>query len=51
LAGNADRQGPEPKDHIADGDLAFFTTWCPAAPSIETLVAVEGPSVGDRGQF
>src|SRR5450631_1706879 len=28
--------------HIADGDLAFFTTWCPAATSIETLVAIEG---------
>jgi len=28
--------------HIADGDLAFFTTWCPAATAIETLVAVEG---------
>ena len=28
--------------HITDGDLAFFTTWCPAATSIETLVAVEG---------
>src|SRR5712671_5742651 len=27
---------------IADDDLAFFTTWCPAATSIETLVAVEG---------
>ena len=27
---------------IADGDLAFFTTWCPAATSIETLVEVEG---------
>jgi hypothetical protein len=26
---------------IADGDLAFFTTWCPAGTSIETLVAVE----------
>jgi hypothetical protein len=23
---------------MADGDLAFFTTWCPAATSIETLV-------------
>jgi hypothetical protein len=33
--------------HIADGDFAF-TTWCPAATSIETLVAVEG-QVGDRG--
>src|SRR6266851_1481189 len=28
--------------HVADGDLAFFTTWCPAGTSIETLVAVEG---------
>lgn len=28
--------------HIADGDRAFFTTWCPAGTSIETLVAVEG---------
>jgi hypothetical protein len=27
---------------IVDGDFAFFTTWCPAATSIETLVAVEG---------
>src|SRR5487761_1436814 len=27
---------------IANGDLAFFTTWCPAGTSIETLVAVEG---------
>ena len=27
---------------IADGDLAFFTTWCPAGTTIETLVAVEG---------
>jgi SRSO17 transposase len=28
--------------HIADGNLAFFTTWCPAGTTIETLVAVEG---------
>jgi SRSO17 transposase len=28
--------------HIADGDLALFTTWSPAGTSIETLVAVEG---------
>jgi SRSO17 transposase len=27
---------------IADDDLAFFTTWCPAGTAIETLVAVEG---------
>ena len=28
--------------NIADGDLAFFSTWCPAGTSIATLVAVEG---------
>jgi len=28
--------------HIADGELAYFTTWCPAGTPIETLVAVEG---------
>jgi SRSO17 transposase len=28
--------------HIADGDLAFFTTWCPAGTAIQTLVSVEG---------
>jgi SRSO17 transposase len=28
--------------HLTDGDLAFFTTWCPAGTSVETLVAVEG---------
>ncbi len=28
--------------HISSGDLAFFTTWCPAGTSIEALVAVEG---------
>ena len=27
---------------IAVGDLAFFTTWCPAGTNIETLVRVEG---------
>src|ERR1700704_4603298 len=27
---------------IADDDLAFFTTWCPAGTTIETLVAGEG---------
>ena len=27
---------------IADGDLAYFSTWCPAGTTIETLVAVEG---------
>ena len=28
--------------HRADGELAYFTIWCPAGTPIETLVAVEG---------
>jgi len=28
--------------HIADGELAFFTTWCQVGTTIETLVTVEG---------
>ena len=28
--------------NIADGDLAFFTTWCPAGTTIDLLVQVEG---------
>ena len=27
---------------LAEGDLAFFATWCPAGTPIEALVAVEG---------
>jgi SRSO17 transposase len=27
---------------IADGDLAFFSTWCPAGTPMEILVRVEG---------
>jgi SRSO17 transposase len=27
---------------LADGSCAYFTTWCPAGTTIETLVAVEG---------
>jgi SRSO17 transposase len=27
---------------IADGERAYFSTWCPAGTSLETLVAVEG---------
>ena len=27
---------------LTDGDLAFFSTWCPAGTGIATLVAVEG---------
>lgn len=28
--------------HRADGELAYFSTWCPAGTPVETLVAVEG---------
>ena len=28
--------------NIADEDLAFFSTWCPAGTGIETLVGIEG---------
>jgi SRSO17 transposase len=28
--------------NIADGDMAFFSTWCPAGTNVETLVRVEG---------
>ena len=28
--------------NIADGDLAFFSTWCPAGTGIATLVKIEG---------
>jgi SRSO17 transposase len=28
--------------HIADGELAYFSTWCPAGTRIEILVQVEG---------
>lgn len=28
--------------HITDGELAFFSTWCPAGTPINRLVAVEG---------
>ena len=28
--------------NISDGDLSFFTTWCPAGTAIQMLVSVEG---------
>jgi len=28
--------------HRGDGELAYFSTWCPASTATETLVAVEG---------
>ena len=27
---------------LSDGEMAYFSTWCPAGTTIETLVAVEG---------
>ena len=27
---------------LTDGELAFFSTWCPAGTPIQTLVSVEG---------
>jgi SRSO17 transposase len=44
---NEDNHGPWRHDllirrHITDGDLAYFTTWCPAGTSSETLVKIEG---------
>ena len=37
--------------NIADGDLAFFSTWCPKGTSIKKLVSVEGHRWGHRGQL
>ncbi len=31
---------------IADGERAYFSTWCPAGTTIETLVRRGGPSLG-----
>jgi SRSO17 transposase len=28
--------------HVADGELAYFSTWCPKGTAIDTLVGVEG---------
>jgi len=28
--------------NLADGECAFFTTWCPAGTGVETLVRIEG---------
>ena len=42
-----DRQGPWTRGllirrNIAEGDMAFFTTWCPLGTSLQKLVAIEG---------
>jgi SRSO17 transposase len=44
--GNAERRtwtrGLLIRRHIADGEMAFFSTWCPVGTTLPTLVAVEG---------
>ena len=37
--------------NIADGDLAFFSTWCPKDTPMKKLVFGRRPSLGHRGQF
>lgn len=37
--------------HVADDDLAFFTTWCSVSTTIETLVGVEGHCWAIEGSF
>ena len=39
-------QGLLIRRNIADGDLAFFSTWCPRAHPLKKLVAVEGHRAG-----
>ena len=49
LAGGHDQPDDTPwtrglliRRHIRDGELAFFSTWCPKGTSMATLVGVEG---------
>lgn len=35
-------RGPLIRRNIADGEMAFFSTWCPTGTGIETLVKMEG---------
>ena len=37
--------------HRADGELAYFGTWCPAGTQVETLAAVEGRRWSIEGAF
>ena len=38
--------------HVADGSMAFFSTWCPlGTASSRPWSAVEGPALGDRGRL
>jgi SRSO17 transposase len=36
---------------IDDGEMAYFSTWCPAGTGIETLVAVEGHRWAEQPRF
>lgn len=36
---------------ISDGDLAFFSTWCPQGRPWKHWCGSRGPPLGDRGQF
>ncbi|MEH6725310.1 MAG: IS701 family transposase [Hyphomicrobiales bacterium] len=37
--------------HISDGELAFFTTWCPAETDIDRLISVEGHRWANEDSF
>ena len=37
--------------HIADCDVAYFSTWCPKGTAIEILVGVEGYRWAIEGAF
>jgi hypothetical protein len=37
--------------NIADGEMAFFSTWCPAGTRIEALVTVEGHRWASEDSF
>lgn len=37
--------------NIGDGDIAFFTTWCPAGTSIQALASVEGHRWASEDSF
>ncbi len=45
------KRGLLTRSNIADGDLTFFSTWCPTGTSIETLVTVEGHRLAIEDSF
>jgi hypothetical protein len=42
---------PSDPAKIADGDLAFFTTWAPLGTTIERLAKIEGHRWAIEGSF